>query len=79
MASLNAVVSTGDRPAALALSGIICQSTEWQRTCLSASFVSAVDIRDKGISGGANFTAVSSDIFISVGADCAAGSSRVGG
>ena len=28
MASLNAVVSTGDRPAALALSGIICQSTE---------------------------------------------------
>ena len=32
-----------------------------------------------GISGGANFTAVSSDIFISVGADCAAGSSRVGG
>ncbi len=32
--------------------------------------VSAVNVRDKGISGGTNLTAVSSDIFISVSASC---------
>ena len=79
MASLNAVVSARGGPAALAPSGIICLRAERQWTGFSAPSVIAVDIRNKGMSGGANSAAVPSDILIPAGADRAAGSARVGG
>lgn len=79
VASLNSVVSAGDRPAALTLSGIVGQRAESKGARFSAAGGLSVDFNAVVISRRASNATVTAGRLISVGANRTAGRARVRG